>query len=76
MTEFRCGSCREILRLPPNAKFCSICGSTSLNPIVKEQAEPASRETIGVYTPPVEARGIVLGLVSEEEEDQPRRRRK
>jgi len=51
MTEFKCGNCQEIQNLHPNSRFCPICGSTSLNLVVKEQAEPASRETIGVYTP-------------------------
>ena len=51
MTEFKCGNCQEIQNLHPKSRFCPICGSTSLNLVVKEQAEPASRETIGVYTP-------------------------
>ncbi len=51
MTEFRCGSCKELLNLSDKARFCPNCGSTSLNLVVKEQAEPAAKETIGVYTP-------------------------
>ncbi len=53
MTQFKCGNCEEIQNLHPKSRFCPICGSTSLNLIVKEQAEPAAKETIGVYTPPV-----------------------
>ncbi len=50
MTQFKCGNCQEIQKLSPKSRFCPICGSSSLNLVVKEQAEPASRETIGVYT--------------------------
>ncbi len=67
MTEFKCGSCQEIQNLSPKSRFCPICGSTSLTLIVKEQAEPGSRETIGVYTPEPDVAVV-------EEEDQPRRR--
>ena len=53
MTQFKCGNCQEIQNLSPKSRFCPICGSSSLNLVVKEQAEPASKETIGVYTPSV-----------------------
>jgi hypothetical protein len=80
MTEFKCGSCREVFVLSPKAKFCPNCGSSSLNLVIKELTEPAQKETLGVYSPrtvaPIDA-GIIdtAGLVREEE-DQPRRRRR
>ncbi len=61
MTQFKCGSCQEIQNLPPKSRFCPICGSTSLNLVVKEQAEPAAKETIGVYIPPVPTEGTPVG---------------
>ncbi len=54
MTEFRCGSCKEVHNLSQKARYCPNCGSSSLNLVVKEQAEPATRETIGVYSPKIE----------------------
>jgi hypothetical protein len=54
MTQFKCGNCQEIHNISPNARFCPTCGSSSLNLVVKEQVEPMSKETIGVYTAPVE----------------------
>jgi rRNA maturation endonuclease Nob1 len=66
MTEFNCGSCREVFVLSPRAKFCPECGSSSLNLVIKELTEPAQKETLGVYSPSDE----------KEEEDQPRRRRR
>ncbi len=75
MTQFKCGSCQEIQNLSPKSKFCPICGSTSLNLVVKEQAEPAAKETIGVYTRTDDHAEISLGDIFEdntlEEEDQP-----
>ncbi len=47
--EYKCGSCREVSVLSPKSKFCPICGSSSLILVVKEQVEPAQRETVGVY---------------------------
>ncbi len=71
MTQYACGNCRELSNLSPRARFCPVCGSTSLILIVKEQAEPAARETIGVYTPEPEPDTVYL-----EEEDQPSQRSK
>jgi DNA-directed RNA polymerase subunit RPC12/RpoP len=80
MTEFKCGNCKEVLILSPQARFCPECGSTSLNLIVKELKEPAQKETLGVYSPQTNA-GIDVGNIEtteliKEEEDQPRRRRR
>ena len=47
--EYKCGSCREVSLLSPEAKFCPVCGSSSLILVVKEQAEPNQKETVGVY---------------------------
>jgi hypothetical protein len=47
--EYKCGSCREVSLLSPRAKFCPVCGSSSLILVVKELAEPAQKETVGVY---------------------------
>jgi hypothetical protein len=47
--EYKCGSCREISLLSPKAKFCPVCGSSSLVLVVKELTEPTQRETVGVY---------------------------
>ncbi len=81
MTQFKCGSCQEIQNLSPKSRFCPICGSTSLVLVVKEQAEPSSKETVGVYTPMV-AETAPAPTITEaepdeaivEEEDRPRRR--
>ena len=91
MTEFRCGSCKEISNLSQKSRYCPNCGSSSLNLVVKEQAEPAAKETIGVYTPPpadtytATAHAFLPEIVKDAlieattptlEEDQPRRRSK
>ncbi len=39
--------------LSPNARYCSYCGSNSLILVVTELKEPAQKETLGVYVPPV-----------------------
>ncbi len=67
MTQYTCGSCRELSNLSPRARFCPVCGSTSLVLLIKEQVEPAARESIGVYTPEPEP-----DLAFTEEEDRPR----
>ncbi len=67
MTQFKCGNCQEIQNLSPKSRFCPVCGSSSLNLLVKEQAEPAAKETIGVYTPP--ALSFADISPTEEEED-------
>jgi len=89
--EYKCGSCREVSALSPKSKFCPICGSSSLILVVKEQAEPHQKETVGVHK--TATLGVDLGTKSEkptivkhefsseefdttkEEEDRPRRRR-
>jgi hypothetical protein len=87
--EYKCGSCREISVLSPRAKFCPVCGSSSLILVVKEQAEPTQKETVGVYktaTANVEELGPKADFwklepgalkppVEKEEEDRPRRKR-
>jgi len=81
--EYKCGSCREISSLSPRAKFCPVCGSSSLILVVKEQAEPTQKETVGVYssaTIDVSYSKVATLTESEpdvtpkEEEDRPRRR--
>jgi hypothetical protein len=47
--EYKCRSCREISLLSPKARFCPVCGSSSLVLIVKELTEPTQKETVGVY---------------------------
>jgi hypothetical protein len=59
--EYRCNSCREASSLSPKAKFCPVCGSTSLILVVKEQAEPAQKETVGVYNSATLAEGTRFG---------------
>ena len=74
--EYKCGNCREVSRLSPKAKFCPFCGSSSLILVVKEQAEPHQKETVGVYnTATINDSESVLAALKEtitEEEDQPR----
>ena len=83
--EYKCSSCREISALSPKAKFCPVCGSSSLILVVKEKAEPSQKETIGVYksatiqempgmtVPEIDPTELKRAL--EEEEDKPRRKR-
>jgi hypothetical protein len=87
--EYKCGSCREVSTLSPRAKFCPVCGSSSLILVVKELAEPTQKETVGVYksaTIAEETPHFALSPFSQstepesdnivkEEEDRPRRRR-
>ena len=89
--EYKCGSCREVSALSPRAKFCPVCGSSSLILVVKEQAEPHQKETIGVYNSATMKATVENALISgshyteiventeppatKEEEDKPRRRR-
>jgi hypothetical protein len=47
--EYKCGSCREVSALSPKARFCPVCGSSSLVLVVKELTEPSQKETVGVY---------------------------
>jgi hypothetical protein len=47
--EYKCGSCREVSALSPKARFCPVCGSSSLILVVKELTEPTQKETVGVY---------------------------
>ena len=82
--EYKCGSCREISALSPKARFCPVCGSSSLVLVVRELVEPTQKETVGVYNTatidashsktatPTESEPDVL---PKEEEDRPRRRR-
>jgi len=77
LTEFKCGNCREVHVLSPKAKFCTNCGSSSLNLIIKELKEPAQKETLGVYSPPEPTTQDFPSPSDEkEEEDQPRRHRR
>ena len=71
--EYKCGSCREISVLSPKSKFCPICGSSSLVLVVRELAEPAQKETVGVYKSATIAASEPDATT--EEEDRPRRRR-
>ena len=77
--EYKCRSCREVTSLPPRAKFCPVCGSSSLILMVREQTEPHQKETIGVYrSATINDSESVLATLKEtivEEEDQPRRKR-
>jgi hypothetical protein len=81
--EYKCGSCREVSTLSPRAKFCPVCGSSSLILVVKEQAEPTQKETVGVYKTATIANQFTLSQSTEpeldtivkEEEDRPRRKR-
>jgi hypothetical protein len=86
--EYKCGSCREISALSPKARFCPVCGSSSLILVVKEQAEPVQKETVGVYKTATIAteRSGFIGIIpapvepepdtmTKEEEDRPRRKR-
>jgi hypothetical protein len=86
--EYKCGSCREISALSPKARFCPVCGSSSLVLVVKELAEPAQKETVGVYKTATIEQPLVEqmpGMTVPEtepaelkrtlEEDKPRRRR-
>jgi hypothetical protein len=83
--EYKCGSCREVSALSPKARFCPVCGSSSLILVVKEQTEPSQKETIGVYdTATIKAptrelhSNQLTGIepsVEKEEEDRPRRKR-
>jgi len=72
--EYKCGSWREISVLSPKSKFCPICGSSSLVLVVKELAEPAQKETVGVYKTATIAESEP-DIAPKEEEDRPRRRR-
>ena len=49
MAAYKCGNCRETFALSLKARFCPECGSSSLILVVREQAEPNQRETVGVY---------------------------
>lgn len=81
MPEYKCGNCKETLSLSPRAKFCPECGSSSLNMIIKEvKAEPSSKETVGVYSPPAifghDEISFTPDEIAKEEEGQPRKRRR
>ncbi len=82
MTQFKCGNCQEIHNITHKTRFCPTCGSTSLNLVVKEQAESMSKETIGVYTSVVEQDSRVATVQNIEtvaydvEEERPRPRSK
>lgn len=86
--EYKCGSCREVISLSPKAKFCPVCGSSSLILVVKEQAEPHQKETVGVHKTatsrlevdlPSGAVSVIVDsepdTITKEEEDRPRRKR-
>ncbi len=72
MTEYKCGNCREVILLAPNARFCPSCGSTSLVLLIKELTEPAQKETLGVYTPQLDVSTITTEELARE--DKPKRR--
>ena len=72
--EYKCDSCRETSALSPKARFCPVCGSSSLILVVKELVEPQQKETVGVYKTATVKDETKLATVIEEE-DRPRRRR-
>ncbi len=77
MTEYKCGSCREIHLLKQGSRFCPSCGSTSLVLVIKELVEPAQKETLGVYTPPENVTQLDVSNITTSEltrEEKPKRR--
>ncbi len=70
---YKCGSCREVSSLSPKAKFCPVCGSSSLILRIQELVEPAQKETVGVYKSATMQDAIFEEVPAiKEEEDRPR----